>query len=73
MKGFNKRERRIISYVYADAARICWERESEAHEGWNRTGQNMAKLLKNIMSVRAEQILKRGCDLPRKRKFGDVR
>lgn len=75
MKGFSKRERRIISYAYNDAARICWERESEAvNDGWTRkqSAKFMAGHLKELMPVRAEQILKYGCGLPRTRRLPPI-
>lgn len=66
MKGFNARERRIISAAYRDAARICWEREYEQrHLHYKQMGTDVARHLAELMPVRAKQILKYGCDLPR--------
>lgn len=68
MKGFSARERRIISAVYRDAARICWEREWESrHDRYTRKMKpgEMAKHLAELLPCRAIQILKWGCDLPR--------
>ena len=73
MKGFNKRERRIIRWAYSDAARICWEREWEAHNDERReTPEAMAAHLKDLMPGRAHDILKYGCDLPKPRKLTKV-
>lgn len=71
MKNFSKRERGIISRVYRDAARICWERERESRRGGHDEVSTkwMAAQLKDLMLVRREQILKYGCDLPRQRKL----
>ena len=72
MKGFSRRERRIISYAYHDAARICWEREMESMRDGIQEAKHMARQLKRIMGVRANMILRYGCDLPSKRKSEEI-
>ena len=69
MKGFTRRERRIIAAVYRDAARICGEREWEARHDryWNLSPSNMAHDLKELMGGRSRQVLKHGCSLPMKK------
>ena len=70
MIGFNKRERQIILYAYKDAARICWEREWEAHHGHDKNnGEAMANQLTRLMSIRANQILRYGCRLPKPKRL----
>lgn len=64
MNGFSRRERKIILDVYADAARICWERTKEPYHG--KQGISMAEKMMRLMAVRANQILKYGCALPSK-------
>ncbi len=66
MKGFSKRERDIISRVYYDAARICWERKNEPYNS-KKDGIQMAGDLRRIILVRKSQILRYGCDLPSQR------
>lgn len=75
MKNFTKRERRIIGAVYHDCERIALERykenQRERFVGLDRVktteAGKMAKYLASLFYSRKAQILKYGCDLPRKR------
>jgi hypothetical protein len=65
VKGFSKRELRIIGAVYRDCERIALERVSEALHGEypGRSAAKMARHLAMLCISRKEQIF-RGCRLP---------